>query len=70
MSGSGAMVWDWDRFQDGIPVGYDAVYYQLHGRWSETASSHHAGPPALPYPGLTWRQISGKLGKGVMRSGL
>jgi hypothetical protein len=46
MSGSGAMVWDWDRFQDGIPVGYDAVYYQRHGRWSETASSHHAGPPA------------------------
>ena len=46
MSGSGAMVWDWDRFQDGIPVGYDAVYYQRHGQWSETASSHHAGPPA------------------------
>ncbi len=48
------MVWEWERFQDGIPVGYDAVHYGPH--------------PCIR--GLTWRQISDTLGKGVMRSGL
>jgi hypothetical protein len=29
MSAGRAMVWDWERFQAGIPVGYDAVHYRL-----------------------------------------
>lgn len=24
-----ALVWDWERFEGGVPVGYDAVHYQL-----------------------------------------
>ncbi len=24
-----ALVWDWERFQGGVPVGYDAVHYQF-----------------------------------------
>jgi hypothetical protein len=26
-----ALVWDWERFESGVPVGYDAVHYQLQG---------------------------------------
>jgi hypothetical protein len=29
MSGRRALVWDWERFQAGVPVGYDAVHYRL-----------------------------------------
>jgi hypothetical protein len=31
MSGGQAMVWDWERFATGVPVGYDAVHYRLQG---------------------------------------
>lgn len=26
-----ALVWDWERFQGGVPLGYDAVHYQFQG---------------------------------------
>jgi hypothetical protein len=26
----GIMVWDWDRFGTGVPVGFDALHYDLH----------------------------------------
>jgi hypothetical protein len=29
MSGERALVWDWERFQTGVPVGYDAIHYRL-----------------------------------------
>ncbi len=29
MSSGRALVWDWERFQAGVPVGYDAVHYRL-----------------------------------------
>lgn len=29
VSGGRALVWDWERFADGVPVGYDAVHYRL-----------------------------------------
>lgn len=31
MSGGRALVWDWERFETGVPVGYDAVHYWLQG---------------------------------------
>jgi hypothetical protein len=31
-SGGRVLVWDWERFQAGVPVGYDAVHYQLQAR--------------------------------------
>jgi hypothetical protein len=31
MSGGQALVWDWERFATGVPVGYDAVHYRLQG---------------------------------------
>jgi hypothetical protein len=31
MSGEHALVWDWERFATGVPVGYDAVHYRLQG---------------------------------------
>jgi hypothetical protein len=31
MSDGCALVWDWERFGAGVPVGYDAVHYQLQG---------------------------------------
>jgi hypothetical protein len=30
-SGDKVLVWDWERFESGVPVGYDAVHYQLQG---------------------------------------
>jgi hypothetical protein len=30
-SGDQALVWDWERFESGVPIGYDAVHYQLQG---------------------------------------
>jgi hypothetical protein len=29
MSRGRVMVWDWERFQTGVPVGYDAIHYRL-----------------------------------------
>lgn len=31
MSQRGALVWDWERFETGVPVGYDAIHYYLQG---------------------------------------
>jgi hypothetical protein len=31
MSRGRALVWDWERFETGVPVGYDAVHYRLQG---------------------------------------
>lgn len=28
-SGERVLVWDWERFESGVPVGYDSVHYQL-----------------------------------------
>ena len=30
-SGGRVLVWDWERFENGVPVGFDAVHYQLQG---------------------------------------
>jgi hypothetical protein len=30
-SGDQLLVWDWERFEGGVPIGYDAVHYQLQG---------------------------------------
>jgi Phosphotransferase enzyme family len=32
VSGGRALVWDWERFQAGIPIGYDALHYWLQAR--------------------------------------
>jgi hypothetical protein len=31
MAGGCALVWDWERFGSGVPVGYDAAHYWLQG---------------------------------------
>jgi hypothetical protein len=31
MSGGRALVWDWERFETGVPVGFDAVHFWLQG---------------------------------------
>jgi len=45
-SGGRALVWDWERFQSGVPVGYDAVHYRLqalvNGRSAPQASAEAA----------------------------
>jgi Phosphotransferase enzyme family len=28
-SGGRVLVWDWERFESGVPIGYDALHYQL-----------------------------------------
>ena len=30
-SGGQVLVWDWERFESGVPIGYDALHYQLQG---------------------------------------
>lgn len=31
MSGGRALLWDWERFATGVPVGYDVMHYRLQG---------------------------------------
>jgi hypothetical protein len=31
MSGGKALVWDWERFESGVPAGFDAIHYWLQG---------------------------------------
>jgi hypothetical protein len=31
MAGGRALVWDWERFETGVPVGFDAVHFWLQG---------------------------------------
>jgi hypothetical protein len=53
MSGGRALVWDWERFQAGVPVGYDAVHYRLQALVSDgrepraAAEATVAGAPAV-----------------------
>ncbi len=42
-SGGRVLVWDWERFESGVPVGYDALHYQLQG---EVERSNGAGAQA------------------------
>ena len=30
-SGDQLLVWDWERFESGVPIGYDALHHQLQG---------------------------------------
>lgn len=30
-SGGRVLVWDWERFESGVPIGYDVLHYQLQG---------------------------------------
>lgn len=30
-SGDQVLVWDWERFESGVPIGYDALHHQLQG---------------------------------------
>jgi hypothetical protein len=48
-----ALVWDWERFEAGVPVGYDAVHYRLQALVSDgrepqaAAEATVAGAPAV-----------------------
>ncbi len=42
-SGERVLVWDWERFDTGVPIGYDALHYQLQGA---VERSHGAGAQA------------------------
>ena len=39
---SGLLVWDWERFSDGVPLGFDALHYRLQ----EDLVSSHRDPGA------------------------
>ena len=30
-SGDQVLAWDWERFESGVPIGYDALHHQLQG---------------------------------------
>jgi hypothetical protein len=42
-----ALVWDWERFATGVPVGYDAVHYRLQGDIIRGGSDPAAAAEAL-----------------------
>ena len=56
VSGGRALVWDWERFDAGVPVGYDAVHYRLQALVSDgrapqaAAEATVAGAPAVLAP--------------------
>jgi hypothetical protein len=41
-----ALVWDWERFESGVPVGYDAVHYQLQAAVTGDAAADRAAAEA------------------------
>src|SRR5205823_2810261 len=46
MSRGRAIVWDWERFQTGIPVGYDAIHYRLQDAVIRDGSAAQAAAEA------------------------
>jgi hypothetical protein len=38
----GILLWDWDRFGTGVPVGFDALHYDLHHRMRHTQDAGSA----------------------------
>ena len=40
------MVWDWERFQTGVPVGYDAIHYRLQQAVSQGGVTAQAAAEA------------------------
>ncbi len=38
----GILVWDWDRFTIGVPVGFDALHHELHERMRYTVDAAEA----------------------------
>jgi hypothetical protein len=41
------LVWDWERFSAGVPVGYDAVHYRLHSAIRNGATGEAAAEAML-----------------------
>ena len=52
----GLLVWDWERFTSGVPLGFDALHYRLQSRPGAghrdplTAAPPPRGAPALLAP--------------------
>ena len=48
-SGGRVLLWDWERFESGVPIGYDALHYQLQGavERSDGAGAQAAAEAAL-----------------------
>lgn len=44
--GGRVMVWDWERFQTGVPVGYDALHYRLQQAVSRDGAAPQAAAEA------------------------
>lgn len=41
------LVWDWERFATGVPVGFDVLHHELQGALARTATPSPAQPRAL-----------------------
>ena len=44
-SGGRVLVWDWERFESGVPMGYDALHYQLQGAVERATGPGHRAQP-------------------------
>ncbi len=44
-SGDQVLVWDWERFESGVPVGYDALHHQLQAAVERDGAGEHSPPP-------------------------
>jgi len=45
-SGGRVLVWDWERFEDGVPVGFDAVHYQVQRAVTKNGTQAEAAAEA------------------------
>jgi Phosphotransferase enzyme family len=65
---SGVAVWDWERFATGVPIGFDALHYQLRLNMARSGATdgaaldlvrhapellHHSGVPPWAFPATT-----------------
>ena len=70
-SGGRVLVWDWERFETGVPIGFDAVHYQLQGAVDRSgAGAQSAAEAALFTAPMTLGPLGVRPGSAVFVAAL
>ena len=70
-SGRRVLVWDWERFESGVPIGYDAVHYQLQAAVERnSAGAQSAAEVALFTAPMTLGPLGVRPGSAVFVAAL
>lgn len=71
VSGGQVLVWDWERFQGGVPIGYDVLHYRLQGAVERNvAAAQSAAEVALFTAPMTLGSLGVRPGSAVFVAAL